>query len=84
MKNIIITLAALATLSTASLAGQRTDVDARDRAFGDVNSGSVAGYAGFDSIDSAGFVIEDTRSGTLTAFERTTLQSIQNEDSRNN
>ena len=40
MKKIIIALAALATLSTASLA--RTDIDPRDRANGDINAASSA------------------------------------------
>lgn len=90
MKKIIITIAALAALTTASFAGQRTDVDARDRAMGDINAVGSAFEQGFVGNDvsnngSAAFAIDDSRSGaSLSAFERVTRQSIQNENSRNN
>lgn len=85
MKTIILALATLATLSTASLAGQRTDVDARDRFVGDVNSVSAShsAPAGSVSYGSAAFAIEGTESVALSAFERVTLRSIMNENSPN-
>lgn len=85
MNKIIITLAALAALSTASLAGQRTDVDARDRAMGDVNSAISAVFNGSTGAGSAAFAIDSTQAGSsLSAFERVMQQSIRNENSRNN
>lgn len=84
MNKIIITLAALATLTTAPFAGQRTDVDARDRAMGDIN---IAGAVFSDpaGASSAAFAITDSQTGSsLSAFARVTQQSIQNENSRNN
>jgi hypothetical protein len=82
MKKIIIALAALATLSTASLA--RTDVDPRDRANGDINiagsafkgsKASVKRSTGSSVSTTSAFAVEGSaaRSGSVpgeTAFQR--------------
>ena len=77
MNKIILSLAALAALSTASFAAERTDIDPRDR---DQTSGytlqinEVAPlYVGSGIASKAG----------LTAFERTQLQSAENENGGN-
>ena len=76
MNKIILSLAALAALSTAALA-DRTDIDPRDR---DLNSGysvqiqdTAPLYVGSSATGKAG----------LTAYERTLQQSMENENSGN-
>ncbi len=76
MNKIILSLAALAALSTAALAA-RTDIDPRDR---DQNSGywvqvqdTAPLYVGRSATGKAG----------LTAYERVLLQSQENENSGN-
>ena len=70
MNKLIITLAALAALSTATFAGQRTDVDLRDRMAGDINiSGSISGGSvGNGTAQSAAFAVAAPHAET--AFER--------------
>lgn len=81
MKKIIIALAALATLSTASLA--RTDIDPRDRANGDINAASSAyvlsGGGSAVTSDASAFAVEGGAGGS--AFQRMMLQSQENENS---
>lgn len=67
MKKIIIALAALATLSTASLA--RTDIDPRDRANGDINAASSAYVLSGGGTDASAFAVESGSAGE-TAFQR--------------
>jgi hypothetical protein len=71
MNKIIIALAALATLSTASLA--RTDIDPRDRANGDINAASSAfvlsGGGSAVTSDASAFAVEGGSAGE-TAFQR--------------
>jgi hypothetical protein len=85
MKKFIITIAALASLSTVSFAGDRTDVDPRDRAFGDINIAASAFNRGSPVTNSVAFAVSGIEAGSsMSAFKRLTRQSIQNENSRNN
>ena len=68
MKKIIIALAALATLSTASLA--RTDIDPRDRANGDINAASSAYVLSGGGTDASAFAVESGSVSDETAFQR--------------
>ena len=76
MNKIIISLAALAALSTAALA-ERTDIDSRDR-------DQYSGYS-VQVQESAPLYVGSSATGKagLTAYERTLLQSMENENSGN-
>lgn len=70
MKKIVLSLAALAALSTASFA-ERTDIDPRDRNWAQLGSVTMSSALAADEV-------------AMTNFDRLTHQSIANEDSRNN
>jgi hypothetical protein len=75
MNKIIIGLFAIASLSTAALASDRTDIDPRDRA--QVNGVSIA------TNDSAPlYVVSGSAEEMgLSSFERVQAQSAENENS---
>lgn len=73
MKKIVISLAALAALSTASFA-ERTDIDPRDRNW------AQSGVSASATVSSA-LAADET---AMTNFERLIDRSVTNEDSRNN
>lgn len=77
MNKIILGLIAAASLSTAALASERTDIDPRDRA-------QTEGVSVWSS-DTAPLLVNGhavSKSG-LTAYERLQLQSAENENSGN-
>lgn len=80
MKKIVLTLAALAALSTAALA--RTDIDPRDR--NDAGSSVNMVYGTYAAPASSAFAVPGDDTAGLSNFQRLTWQSIQNEDSDNN
>jgi hypothetical protein len=73
MKKIVLSLAALAALSTASFA-ERTDIDPRDRNW------AQSGVSASATVSSA-LAADET---AMTNFERLIARSVANEDSRNN
>ena len=73
MKKIVLSLAALAALSTASFA-ERTDIDPRDRNW------AQSGVSASATVSSA-LAADET---AMTNFERLINRSVTNEDSRNN
>jgi len=73
MKKIVLSLAALAALSTASFA-ERTDIDPRDRNW------AQSGVSASATVSSA-LAADET---AMTNFERLIDRSVTNEDSRNN
>lgn len=73
MKKIVLSLAALAALSTASFA-ERTDIDPRDRNW------AQSGVSASATVSSA-LAADET---AMTNFERLIDRSLANEDSRNN
>ena len=75
MKKIIIGLFAIASLSTAALANERTDIDPRDRT--QVNGVSLATH------ESAPLYVVNSSSekAGLSSFERVQAQSAENENS---
>ena len=75
MKKIALGLFALATLSTAALADQRTDIDPRDRQQWNAST----------AVQTEAFAVKqnaDTTTG-LTAYERSRLQAAENESGGN-
>ena len=75
MKKIALGLFALATLSTAALADQRTDIDPRDRQQWNAST----------TVQTEAFAVKqnaDTTTG-LTAYERSRLQAAENESGGN-
>ena len=81
MKKIILTLAALAALSTVSLASGNRSWDLRDSDtyFGKYST-QLKGNATF-AVSSAALAVSDD-TGTMTNFERMTKISIENDQGR--
>jgi hypothetical protein len=75
MKKIALGLFALAALSTAAVANQRTDIDPRDR----------QQWSSSTTVQTEAFAVkENTGSKTgLTAYERSRLQAAENESGGN-
>lgn len=82
MKTISLSLIALAALSSAALASERTDIDPRDR--NDTGSPLVMVGGSYAVGDEAAFAVAYGDTSGSSNFERLTMQSIINEDSRNN
>jgi hypothetical protein len=78
MKKIVLSLAAIAALSTAAFAGSSRSQDLRDlQSYPYVNVPAIS-----TASDSAAFqAVGDT--GAVSNFERLTMQSIWNESSDN-
>ena len=75
MKNIALGLFALATLSTAALAADRTDIDPRDR----------QQWNGSATVQTEAFAVKENsgEKSNLTAYERSRLQAAENESGGN-
>ena len=79
MKKIILSLATLAALSTASFA-ERTDIDPRDR--NDHGSSVAMIQAGSAGGTSSLLAVEDATAG-MSNFDRVNAQSAENENGGN-
>lgn len=77
MNKIALSLVAFAAISTAAFAAERTDIDPRDR--GDYGSSVSVNTTQDSAAFAVGFEADTGR--TLTAFERVTMQSWENENS---